>query len=94
MLFAFRDIRKTQSNVSINVSVFDELFDSSLDSSGLTCIIDLLTEMTSQGNECFYVITHKKDNIDNYDNYGCNVIKLEKRNGISYMVVDEQVSCV
>lgn len=77
MLFAFRDIRRLQSNVSINLTVMDELFDSALSEKGMFNIIELLKEMT---DECFYVVTHRAGNIDET---GCNIIHLIKENGIT-----------
>jgi len=77
MLFAFRDIRRLQSNVSINLTVMDELFDSALSEKGMFNIIELLKEMT---DECFYVVTHRSSNIDET---GCDIIHLIKENGIT-----------
>jgi DNA repair exonuclease SbcCD ATPase subunit len=77
MLFAFRDIRKMQSNVHINVTVMDELFDSSIDSHGIMDIVELLKENTE---ECFMIVTHKKSNVDDSN---CRVIDLIKENGIT-----------
>jgi DNA repair exonuclease SbcCD ATPase subunit len=79
MLFAFRDIRRLQSNVHINLTVMDELFDSALDSTGMNDIMELLKESK---DECFMVVTHRPDNIDNY---GCNIIDLIKENGITLL---------
>lgn len=79
MLFAFRDIRRIQSNVHINLTVMDELFDSALDSTGMNDIMELLKESK---DECFMVVTHRPDNIDNY---GCNIINLIKENGITLL---------
>lgn len=79
MLFAFRDIRRLQSNVHINLTVMDELFDSALCSQGMDDIMNLLKEATDQ---CFMVVTHRRENIDNY---GCDVIELLKENGITVL---------
>lgn len=77
MLFAFRDIRRLQSNVSVNLTVMDELFDSALDSSGMQCILDLLKE---NRDECYIVVTHRSANVELSD---CNSIELVKENGIT-----------
>jgi len=79
MLFAFRDIRRLQSNVHINLTVMDELFDSALDSTGMNDIMELLKESK---DECFMVVTHRPDNIDNY---GCSIIDLIKENGVTLL---------
>ena len=78
LLFTFRDIRRLQSNVFVNISVFDELFDSALDRKGMMNIMDLLKESSENGNEAFYIITHRADNVEAE---GCNVITLQKKNG-------------
>lgn len=78
LLFAFRDIRRLQSQVSLNISVFDELFDSAIDAKAMQDIMTLLKEMSDK--EGFYIITHRPENIEVE---GCGVIRLEKRNGIT-----------
>jgi DNA repair exonuclease SbcCD ATPase subunit len=77
MLFAFRDIRRLQSNVSINLTVMDELFDSALCGHGMQNIMDLLMESK---DECFIIVTHKSQNVEVYN---CEVIDLIKENGIT-----------
>lgn len=78
LLFAFRDIRRLQSNVEINISVFDELFDSSIDAKASTRIMELLQEMSEEHEDCYYIITHNEQNVS-IDN--ANIIYLEKENG-------------
>lgn len=80
MLFAFRDIRRTQSNVILNVSVFDELFDSALDGNGIADIVSLLKETSILNNEAYYIITHRPEHIDTNE---FNIIHLEKVNGLT-----------
>jgi len=77
MLFAFRDIRRLQSNVHINITVMDELFDSALDDSGMFNIMELLKDTT---DECFLIVTHHPNNIDSSN---CEVIELIKENRIT-----------
>lgn len=77
MLFAFRDIRRMQSNVHINLTVMDELFDSALCEHGMNDIMEILKD---NSNECFMVVTHRKENVDDY---GCRVIDLLKENHIT-----------
>lgn len=77
MLFAFRDIRRLQSNVHINITVMDELFDSALDDSGMQSIMELLKD---NKDECYLIVTHHSDNVDT-DN--CDVIELIKENKIT-----------
>ena len=80
LLFAFRDIRRMQSNVEINLSVFDELFDSSIDANASAQIMELLKEMSEEHDDCYYIITHNEGNVNVND---ANVIYLEKENGIT-----------
>lgn len=80
LLFAFRDIRRLQSNVDINISVFDELFDSSIDAKASARIMELLQEMSDEHEDCYYIITHNEQNVS-IDN--ANIIYLEKENGIT-----------
>jgi DNA repair exonuclease SbcCD ATPase subunit len=82
LLFAFRDIRRLQSGVEVNLSIFDEIFDSSICENCMSDVIDLLSEMAVQNKECFYVITHRPNNIPQ----DANVIKLEKEGGITKLI--------
>jgi DNA repair exonuclease SbcCD ATPase subunit len=77
MLFAFRDIRKMQSNVDINVTVMDEILDGSICSRGMMDIVELLKENV---DDCYIIVTHKKSNIDDA---GCKIIDLIKENHIT-----------
>lgn len=83
ILFTFRDIRRIQSNVSINLSVFDELFDSALCSNAMFEISNLLYEMSERNQEAYYVITHRLENVESEK---CNVIHLEKENNTTKIV--------
>lgn len=80
LLFAFRDIRRLQSNVTINISVFDELFDSSIDANASAQILEILEEMSESQQDCYYIITHNETNVSMN---GANIIYLEKENGIT-----------
>jgi DNA repair exonuclease SbcCD ATPase subunit len=77
MLFAFRDIRRLQSNVHVNLTVMDELFDSALDGSGMQAILEVLKE---NSDECYLIVTHRASNVELFD---CNIIDLIKENGIT-----------
>jgi DNA repair exonuclease SbcCD ATPase subunit len=83
MLFAFRDIRRLQSNVHINLTVMDELFDSALDATGMNSIMELLKEMVEQGNQSYFVVTHRKENVEQS---GCEMIELIKENGVTRLI--------
>jgi len=79
-LFAFMDIRKTQGDVSYNVSFYDELFDSSLDEKGVDLVLEILNERVKKFNECIFIISHRKESTKAATG---NVIYLEKNNGIT-----------
>ena len=83
MLFTFRDIRRLQSNVTVNISVFDELFDSSIDSKAIGEIMNLLSIMSSQNQEAYYIITHRPENVNLAEG---NIINLLKENGVTRIV--------
>lgn len=82
LLFAFRDIRRLQSNVEVNLTVLDELLDSGLDVRGQEEIQELLKNIADESSECFYIITHRPDAIPQ----DANIIKLEKENGITKLL--------
>ena len=82
-LFTFIDIRRIQGNVSYNVVFYDELFDTSLDEKGVEIVCGIITERARKYNENAHIITHRKDS--SFFNT-CNVINLEKKNGITRRV--------
>ena len=83
MLFTFMDIRRLQSNVSINVSFYDEILDTSLDYKGIDLLTEILQERVEKYNEAIYIISHKKSAVKKVSSE--NVIYLEKKNGFTYM---------
>jgi ABC-type Mn2+/Zn2+ transport system ATPase subunit len=82
MLLTFRDIRRMQSNISINITVLDEILDTGIDESGITDMLNLLASMVSNTNDSVYIITHKQHSFD--EEY--KTINLEKENGITTIV--------
>jgi DNA repair exonuclease SbcCD ATPase subunit len=82
LLFAFRDIRRLQSGVEVNLSIFDEIFDGAICSNTMEDIMELLKKMSEENGECFYVITHRPDAIPQ----DATVIKLEKEGGITKLL--------
>jgi DNA repair exonuclease SbcCD ATPase subunit len=82
ILFTFRDIRRIQSNISINVTLFDELFDSALCSHGMEQALSILEDQANEYNESILIITHRMDQIEDRG----NIIYLEKENGITTLV--------
>lgn len=87
MLFTFQDLRRLQSDTSINISVYDELIDSALSSEGVECVLAMLKERTQKYNEAMYIITHRKENATVMND--ANLIFLEKKEGITYLKAAE-----
>ncbi len=82
-LFAFLDIRRLQGDVNYSVIFYDELFDSALDDVGMECVFSILRERQELYSENSFIITHRgKEFINRAD----NIIMLEKRNGITYLL--------
>jgi DNA repair exonuclease SbcCD ATPase subunit len=82
-LFAFMDIRRLQGDISINVSMYDELLDSSLDEKGVDLVLDILKERVDKFKEAVYIISHRRESVKHVTG---TVIYIEKRNGISTRV--------
>lgn len=87
MLFTFQDLRRLQSDTSINLSVYDELFDSALSSEGIECVLNLLKERSQKYNEAIYIITHRKENAALMND--ANLIFLEKKDGLTTLKASE-----
>lgn len=83
VLFMFQDIRRLQSDVKINISMYDELFDSALDERGAESVLNLLKERVQSNKEAIYIISHNKDAVRSGIN---NIIQLQKQNGITTIV--------
>lgn len=83
ILFTFMDIRRLQSNISINISFYDELLDSSLDSKGIENTLEILKDRINQYNESIYVISHKSEAIKHATE---EIVYLEKEHGITRKV--------
>jgi ABC-type Mn2+/Zn2+ transport system ATPase subunit len=79
----FQDIRRLQSDVKINISMYDELFDSALDERGAESVLNLLKERVQTNKESIYIISHNKDAVRSGIN---NIIQLQKQNGITTIV--------
>ena len=80
MLFTFRDIRRLQSTVTMNLSMYDELLDSSLDQKGIDCVLEILKQHVDDYGEAIYVISHKSEAVKHVTG---DIIYLEKMNGIT-----------
>lgn len=92
MLFTFQDMRRSQANVWLNLSIFDELLDSSLDEKGIELVLEILRERVEKYQEAVYVISHRKESMK-YCTNG-EIVYLEKKNGVTtrtnnYLTNDE-----
>ena len=83
ILFMFQDIRRLQSDVSINLSMYDELFDSALDERGAECILNLLKERVDLNKESIYIVSHNKNTVKSGIT---SVLHLQKINGITSLI--------
>lgn len=82
LLFTWRTIAKMKNSVATNLLILDEVFDSSLDNSGTDYVMALLDTVSEDTN--VFVISHKSDHL--FDKFR-NLIKFEKKNNYSEMVV-------
>lgn len=82
-LFTFMDIRRLQGDISINVSMYDELLDSSFDEKGVDLVLDILKERVDKYKEAVYIISHRRESVKHVTG---SVIYIEKRGGISTRV--------
>lgn len=80
MLFTFMDIRRAQSNIWINFSMYDELLDTSLDDKGIESVISVLKDRAKSNNEAIYIISHKSEAAKHATR---DIIYLEKENDIT-----------
>lgn len=85
VLFMFQDIRRLQSDVSINLSMYDELFDSALDERGSECILSLLKERVDTNRESIYIVSHNKNTVKSNIS---SVLHLEKTNGFTTLLCE------
>jgi DNA repair exonuclease SbcCD ATPase subunit len=83
VLFMFQDILKLQTGIHFNLSMYDELLDSALDSSGTSKIMEILKERSNNSSESIYIVSHNKSTqVNGFD----NIIMLEKKDGKTTIV--------
>ena len=83
VLFMFQDILKLQTGIHFNISMYDELLDSALDSSGTSKIMEILKERSNNSSESIYIVSHNKSTqVNGFD----NIIMLEKKDGKTTIV--------
>lgn len=80
MLFTFMDIRRMQSNIFVNIAIYDELLDTSLDSIGIENTLTVLNDRAINNKEAIYIISHKSEAAKHATG---EIIYLEKENDIT-----------
>lgn len=79
-LMAFMDMRRIQGDVGFNVAFYDEVLDSALSANGTEKLFEVLNERLEKYGESAYIISHKKENVNNY--LVTNKIQMEKTGGV------------
>jgi DNA repair exonuclease SbcCD ATPase subunit len=78
LLFTWRQIAKLKNSTNTNLLILDEVFDSSLDSSSVELLMNLINEFSSDTN--VFVISHKGDQL--FDKFR-SIIKFTKKGNFS-----------
>jgi len=79
---SFIDIVRIKSGMSIDLMVFDELLDSSVDGTGITSMMRIISTLQKSINGKVFLITHRSEISDvDID----NVYVVEKNNGFSHV---------
>ena len=81
LLFTWRKIAELKNSVNTNLLILDEVFDGSLDAIGADEVMSKLL-FTGRQNTNVFVISHKVDLVDKFQ----NTIKFEKVKGFSRKV--------
>lgn len=78
LLFTWRQVAKLKNSTNTNLLILDEVFDSSLDSSSVELLMNLINEFSDDTN--VFVISHKSDTL--FDKFR-SVIKFNKKGNFS-----------
>lgn len=81
ILLAWREIAKIKNSAHCNLLILDEIFDSSMDSSGVDDLMQVLKSLSKTSN--IFVITHKTDQLS--DRFQKQV-SFKKKNNFSKMI--------
>lgn len=82
--FAFRDFMSARNGLNSNILVLDEYFDSAIDDLTVESILSFLKSWSRDLNQSIYVITHRKEVVqDMFD----HILTVEKIQGISHASV-------
>ena len=80
LLFTWREVARVKNSVNTNLLIMDEVFDSSLDGLGTDEFLKIIRFIIKDAN--IFVISHKTDMFDKFD----NVMKFDKVKGFSRLV--------
>lgn len=80
LLFTWRQVAKLKNSANTNLLILDEVFDSSLDTSSVELLMNLIHEFSDDTN--VFVISHKGDQL--FDKFR-SVIKFHKKGNFSVM---------
>lgn len=81
LLFTWRQVAKLKNSANTNLLILDEVFDSSLDTSSVELLMNLIHEFSTDTN--VFVISHKGDQL--FDKFR-SVIKFHKKGNFSVIV--------
>ena len=83
ILFMFQDILRSQTGVSFNLSMYDELFDSAIDEKGINKVLEILNQRVEKYDESIYIVSHNKSALSfNFE----SILQLQKKDGTTYLV--------
>ena len=81
--FGFLDVARIRAGVFPDLLTLDELLDSSVDSIGLSSILDIVRTRQKEDNSKIFIITHRQE-VDSSIPMD-NIYQVEKRDGFSYV---------
>lgn len=83
LLLTWRDLAKRKNSVDTNLLIMDEIFDSSLDTSAIDMLSNILINMLAKDNNIFVISHNTEQMIDKFD----RIIKVQKVNNFTEMEV-------
>ena len=87
ILFSFKDILSTLGTLDSSIIVLDEFIDLGLDDYSINAIIKMLKQLHASTGQTIFLISHRMDiDVAEFD----NVIEVQKNNGFSTIVADNQ----
>jgi DNA repair exonuclease SbcCD ATPase subunit len=81
-MFSFRDLLLGDELIDFNILVVDEFFDSSIDSSCVNRILEILKDISDKCHTNVFIISHRKE-ITTRDGFFSSIINIEKKLGES-----------